>query len=206
VNRQARAILQAGDWSQLERRTGGCAGRTASARRGMPASKHLSGGEKRRVRAYAACCCSASRQCCCSMATHQPLGTHFRRWLEHFPADLPGTVVAITHDRYSLITSAGWDFWNWTVPTDPLQRGNYSQWLESNQTVWLKKAGRSPSHSSDESRTGMVRQAPKVRQSKSKARLHVLKNGNPRSSRSAAKPTHILIPGALAWATRSSRF
>ncbi len=75
-------------------------------RRGMPRSSNLSGGEKRRV-ALCRLLLSKPDMLLLDEPTNH-LDADSVAWLEHFLHDFPGTVVAITHDRYFLDNVAGW--------------------------------------------------------------------------------------------------
>src|SRR6266849_2177932 len=92
-------------------------------------------------------------------------------WLERFLKEYPGTVVAITHDRYFLDNVAGWIL--------ELDRGHGIPW-EGNYTSWLEQKGErlahEDKHDAARERTlarelEWVRMAPRARQAKSKARL-----------------------------------
>jgi len=92
-------------------------------------------------------------------------------WLEHFLHDFPGTVVAITHDRYFLDNVAGWILELDRGHGIPFE-GNYSQWLESKANRLAQEAKQESSHSKAmKAELEWVRQGAKGRQSKSKARL-----------------------------------
>lgn len=67
--------------------------------------EHLSGGEKRRV---ALCRLLLSAPTCCCWTNRPTTDADSVAWLEQFLHDFPGTVVAITHDRYFLDNVAGW--------------------------------------------------------------------------------------------------
>src|SRR5262245_7022032 len=92
-------------------------------------------------------------------------------WLERFLLEYPGTVVAVTHDRYFLDNVAGWILEldrGYGIPW----QGNYSSWLEQKQ----ERLAREEKHASARRRTlerelEWVRMAPRARQAKSKARI-----------------------------------
>src|SRR5574343_1535731 len=90
--------------------------------------EHLSGGEKRRV-ALCRLLLSAPDMLLLDEPTNH-LDADSVDWLEHFLHDFPGTVVAITHDRYFLDNVAGWILELDRGQGIPFE-GNYSQWLEA---------------------------------------------------------------------------
>jgi energy-dependent translational throttle protein EttA len=92
-------------------------------------------------------------------------------WLERFLQEYPGTVVAVTHDRYFLDNVAGWILEldrGYGIPW----QGNYSSWLEQKQA----RLGREEKSEAARQRTlerelEWIRLAPRARQAKSKARV-----------------------------------
>src|SRR5690606_18479754 len=92
-------------------------------------------------------------------------------WLERFLHDFPGTVVAITHDRYFLDNVAGWILELDRGHGIPFQ-GNYSAWLEAKEKRLEMEAKQQAAHEKAlKAELEWVRQGAKGRQSKSKARL-----------------------------------
>jgi len=92
-------------------------------------------------------------------------------WLEQFLARFPGTVVAVTHDRYFLDNAA-----EWILELDRGHgipwKGNYSSWLEQKETrLKQEESAESARQKSLKQELEWVRQNPKGRQAKSKARL-----------------------------------
>ncbi|HEY2065575.1 MAG TPA: energy-dependent translational throttle protein EttA, partial [Gemmatimonadaceae bacterium] len=129
----------------------------------------LSGGEKRRV-------------ALCRVLLEQPdmllldeptnhLDAESVEWLERFLADFPGTVVAITHDRYFLDNVAKWILELDRGKGMPYE-GNYTSWLDQKRER-LKQEEKSESarQRSLQRELEWVRMAPRARQAKSKARI-----------------------------------
>ena len=130
---------------------------------------HLSGGEKRRV-ALCRLLLSKPDMLLLDEPTNH-LDAESVQWLELFLQRFSGTVVAITHDRYFLDNAA-----EWILELDRGQgipyKGNYSNWLEQKQTR-LEQEQRSEDARAKAIKKELewVRQNPKGRQAKSKARL-----------------------------------
>ena len=92
-------------------------------------------------------------------------------WLEHFLCEFPGTVVAITHDRYFLDNAAGWILELDRGRGIPFE-GNYSGWLEAREHRLEQEQKQEVAHlKTMKSELEWVRQNAKGRQAKSKARL-----------------------------------
>ena len=92
-------------------------------------------------------------------------------WLERFLAEFQGTVVAVTHDRYFLDNVAGWILELDRGHGIPWE-GNYSSWLEQKEKRLDQEKKQQASHDrAIKSELEWVRQNPKGRQAKSKARL-----------------------------------
>ena len=130
----------------------------------------LSGGERRRV-ALCKLLLSKPDMLLLDEPTNH-LDAESVGWLERTLADFPGTVVAITHDRYFLDNVAGWileiDRGN-LIPFE----GNYSNWLEHKQKRLQQEAREEVSiHKTIANELDWVRQNPKARQSKSQARVN----------------------------------
>ncbi len=131
--------------------------------------EHLSGGERRRV-------------ALCRLLLDKPdmllldeptnhLDAESVAWIERFLQEYPGTVVAITHDRYFLDNAAGWILELDRGRGIPYE-GNYSSWLEQKEKRLEMEAKQEAAHrKSVASELEWVKQGQKGRQSKSKARL-----------------------------------
>ena len=132
--------------------------------------KYLSGGERRRV-------------ALCRLLLQQPdillldeptnhLDAESIDWLEQHLHQYPGTVIAITHDRYFLDHVAGWILELDRGEGIPWQ-GNYSSWLEQKtKRMAMEEKQASKRRKTLERELEWVRMAPKARQSKGKARLN----------------------------------
>jgi len=185
------AILQAADGHNLERQLEVA----ADALRLPPWEakiEHLSGGEKRRV-ALCRLLLSAPDMLLLDEPTNH-LDADSVAWLEHFLHDFPGTVVAITHDRYFLDNVAGWILELDRGHGIPFE-GNYSQWLESKAARLAQEAKAEAAHAKAmKSELEWVRQGAKGRQAKSKARLQRFEEMQSQEFQKRSETNEIYIP------------
>jgi sulfate-transporting ATPase len=115
-------------------------------------------------------------------------------WIERFLQDFPGTVVAITHDRYFLDNAAGWILELDRGRGIPYE-GNYSSWLEQKDARLEQEAKTEASHrKAIQAELEWVRQGAKGRQSKSKARLKSFEEMNSREFQERNETQEIYIP------------
>ena len=130
---------------------------------------NLSGGEKRRV-ALCRLLLSAPDMLLLDEPTNH-LDAESVAWLERFLDEYPGTVVAVTHDRYFLDNVAGWILELDNGRGIPWQ-GNYSSWLEQKETRLAQEEKQASKRQKAIARElEWVRTNPKGRQAKSKARV-----------------------------------
>jgi energy-dependent translational throttle protein EttA len=152
----------------------------------------LSGGEKRRV-ALCRLLLSAPDMLLLDEPTNH-LDAQSIAWLERYLEEYPSTVVAVTHDRYFLDNVAGWIL--------ELDRGhgipwhgNYSSWLEQKeQRLKLEEREREALRKALEHELEWVRQNPKARQAKSKARLQRYEELASREFQERNETNEIYIP------------
>ncbi|MBI2381612.1 MAG: energy-dependent translational throttle protein EttA [Gammaproteobacteria bacterium] len=129
----------------------------------------LSGGEKRRV-ALCKLLLSKPDMLLLDEPTNH-LDAESVAWLERFLGEFPGTVVAVTHDRYFLDNVAGWILELDRGMGIPWQ-GNYSSWLEQKEARLLIEEKQETAHiKAMKEELEWVRQNPKGRMAKSKARV-----------------------------------
>ena len=153
---------------------------------------NLSGGEKRRV---ALCRLLLSRPD--MLLLDEPtnhLDAESVAWLEHFLHEYPGTVVAVTHDRYFLDNVAGWILELDRGKGYPF-KGNYSGWLEQKSSrLEQEEKAESARQRKLKQELEWVRASPRARQAKSKARLAAYDELVAQSQKSAADGADISIP------------
>ena len=115
-------------------------------------------------------------------------------WLEHFLNTFPGTVIAVTHDRYFLDNVAGW-----ILELDRGRgipwKGNYSSWLEQKQQRLANEEKSEAERQKTLARElEWIRMAPKGRQAKSKARINAYEAMLSHESERLGKDLEIYIP------------
>ncbi|KJG58525.1 ABC transporter ATP-binding protein [Photobacterium kishitanii] len=154
--------------------------------------KNLSGGERRRV-------------AICRLLLDKPdmllldeptnhLDAESVAWLEHFLVDYSGTVVAITHDRYFLDNAAGWILELDRGEGIPWQ-GNYTSWLEQKDARLKQESSQERAlQKTIEKELEWVRQNPKGRQAKSKARMARFEELNTTDHQKRNETNELFIP------------
>jgi sulfate-transporting ATPase len=154
--------------------------------------KTLSGGEKRRV-ALCRLLLSKPDMLLLDEPTNH-LDAESVEWLEHFLQDFPGTVVAVTHDRYFLDNAA-----EWILELDRGRgipwKGNYSSWLEQKDArLRQEDSGEKARLKAIQRELEWVRQGAKGRQSKGKARLNRFEELNSVEYQKRNETNEIYIP------------
>jgi sulfate-transporting ATPase len=153
---------------------------------------HLSGGEKRRV-ALCRLLLSKPDMLLLDEPTNH-LDAESVAWMERFLQDYPGTVVAITHDRYFLDNAAGWILELDRGHGIPYE-GNYTNWLEAKEARLQTEAKQQAAHEKTiKAELEWVRANPKGRQSKSKARIARFEELNSQEFQTRNETQELYIP------------
>ncbi len=152
----------------------------------------LSGGERRRVALCRLLVSSPDMLLLDEPTNH--LDAESVAWLERFLQEYPGTVVAITHDRYFLDNVAGW-----ILELDRGRgipwKGNYSSWLEQKeQRIHVEGRQEAARERTIKSELEWVRANPKGRRAKSKARLAQFEELTSREYQRRSETKEIYIP------------
>ncbi|MGF6780649.1 energy-dependent translational throttle protein EttA [Paraburkholderia sp. GAS334] len=154
--------------------------------------EHLSGGEKRRV-----ALCKLLLEKPDMLLLDEPtnhLDAESVEWLEQFLTRFPGTVVAVTHDRYFLDNAAEWILEldrGYGIPW----KGNYSSWLDQKEErLKQEEATESARQKAIKKELEWVRQNPKGRQAKSKARIARFEELSSQDYQKRNETSEIFIP------------
>src|SRR5690348_13356788 len=152
----------------------------------------LSGGERRRV-----ALCRLLLQKPDLLLLDEPtnhLDAESVAWLQRFLAEYPGTVVTVTHDRYFLDEVAGWILELDRGRGIPYE-GNYSGWLEQKQKRLAQEGKQEAARQRTlERELEWVRQSPRARQAKSKARIQAYETLVAESREKAPETAQIVLP------------
>ncbi len=154
--------------------------------------EHLSGGEKRRVALCRLLMSNPDMLLLDEPTNH--LDAESVAWLERYLKDFPGTVVAITHDRYFLDNAAGWILEldrGYGIPYE----GNYSDWLSAKEErLQVDESKEVARQKSIRAELEWVRTQPKARQAKNKARLARFEELNSQDFQTRNETLELYIP------------
>jgi len=152
----------------------------------------LSGGERRRVALCSLLLSNPDMLLLDEPTNH--LDAESVGWLERFLAEFPGTVVAVTHDRYFLDNVAGWILELDRGRGIPFE-GNYSAWLEQKEKRLEQESSQEKARQrAIKSELEWVRTNPKGRQAKSKARLQRFEELQSKEFQSRNETAELYIP------------
>jgi ATP-binding cassette ChvD family protein len=152
----------------------------------------LSGGERRRVALCQLLLSNPDMLLLDEPTNH--LDAESVAWLERFLAEYPGTVVAVTHDRYFLDNVAGWILELDRGRGIPFE-GNYTAWLEAkDQRLSQEQSKEKARQRSIKSELEWVRSNPRARQAKSKARLQRFEELMSRDNQARVETAELYIP------------
>jgi sulfate-transporting ATPase len=152
----------------------------------------LSGGERRRV-ALCRLLLSKPDMILLDEPTNH-LDAESVAWLEKFLKDFPGTIIAVTHDRYFLDNVAGWILELDRGHGIPWQ-GNYSTWLEQKDKRFAQEQKTEDAHAKAmKEELEWVRKNPKGRQAKSKARVKAFEELASQEFQKRAETKELYIP------------
>ncbi|MCP4769486.1 MAG: energy-dependent translational throttle protein EttA [Gammaproteobacteria bacterium] len=156
------------------------------------AVENLSGGERRRVALCRLLLSNPDMLILDEPTNH--LDAESVAWLERFLKDFPGTVVAVTHDRYFLDNVAGWILELDRGHGIPWE-GNYSSWLEQKEArLAHEERAEKARQKSMQAELEWVRSNPKGRQSKSKARLKQFEELSSQEYQKRSETRELYIP------------
>jgi ATP-binding cassette ChvD family protein len=185
------AIIQAADGHNLERQLEVAADALRLPPWDADVTK-ISGGERRRV-ALCQLLLSKPDMLLLDEPTNH-LDAESVRWLEHYLETYPGTVIAVTHDRYFLDNVAGWILELDRGHGIPWQ-GNYSSWLEQKEKrLQVEEQQQEALKKMLTRELEWVRQNPKARQAKSKARMQRFEELQSREFQERNETNEIYIP------------
>jgi energy-dependent translational throttle protein EttA len=152
----------------------------------------LSGGERRRVALCRLLLRSPDLLLLDEPTNH--LDAESVAWLERFLKDYPGTVVAVTHDRYFLDNVAGWILELDRGSGIPWQ-GNYSSWLDQKQQrLALEEKAETKRQRTLQRELEWIRMSPRARQAKGKARLNAYEDLLREDTAQKVEQVEIYIP------------
>jgi ATP-binding cassette ChvD family protein len=185
------AIIQAADGHNLDRQLEVAADALRLPPWDADVTK-ISGGERRRV-ALCQLLLSKPDMLLLDEPTNH-LDAESVRWLEHYLEQYPGTVIAVTHDRYFLDNVAGWILELDRGHGIPWQ-GNYSSWLEQKEArLKIEEQQQEALKKMLARELEWVRQNPKARQAKSKARMQRFEELQSREFQERNETNEIYIP------------